>query len=113
MKVIEKSATSLAFRIGYPYFNSTLFHFNRVTGRAIIKRVAFFFPLKQLDLALNDISSAYLGSASISSEGGEQAYPILQMKSGEKFSIPAGTESSTKKAVTAINAFLKDGAMIS
>jgi len=106
MKIIEQSATRLAFKIGLPFFNGSECDFNRSTGRAVIKRWMLFWPRKPIDIPLDDIASAKLGMSAVSSQGGYNYYPILVLKSGKPINMASFTESAAKKAVDAISAFL-------
>ena len=106
MKIIEQSATRLAFKIGLPFFNGSECDFNRSTGRAVIKRWMLFWPRKPIDIPLDDIASAQLGMSAVSSQGGYNYYPILVLKSGKPINMASFTEAAARKAVDAINAFL-------
>lgn len=106
MKIVEQSATKLAFKIGMPYFNGSECAFDRNTGRATIKRWVLLWPRRTIDLALGDIAGAKLGVASVSGQGGEQFYPIVVLKSGKQVTLPTFSETAARRAVDAITAFL-------
>lgn len=107
MKIIEQTATRLAFSIGVPYFNVSHCTFDRTAGRATIKRVMLFWPLKPIDVPLEDVAGAMLSGAATTSQGGAMRYPIVLLKSGRRISLASFGEAAAKRAVEAITAFLE------
>ena len=110
MKITEQSKTRLAFAIGIPFFNGTQCDFDRNTDRAKIKRVMLFWPLKTIDVPLGDISSVRVAvSTGSAGESGSysKSYPEVLLKSGRRVAMAAFGESSSKRAVAAMDAFFQ------
>jgi hypothetical protein len=113
MKIVEQTATKLAFSIGVPYFNATQCDFDRTTDRGTIKRTMMFWPMKTLDIPLSEISAVRLAVATTSTPDTgsySKSYPEILCKSGRRIAMASFRESSSKKAVEAMKAFLGFGA---
>jgi hypothetical protein len=108
MMKIDQSATRLAFKLGIPHFNHTECQFDRGTGRAKIKRVMLFWPMKPIDVAIDEIERVTLviNESSGSENSARSVYPQIVLKSGKWFNLAAGREKSSKAAVEAMTAFL-------
>jgi hypothetical protein len=108
VRIIEQNGDKLIFRIGVPYFNGTSCDFNRLTGRAVIKRVMLFWPMRSVDVGLAEIERAQLAQTSGSTGGTSytKTYPVLLLKSGRPIAFAAASEKASKQTVEMINAFL-------
>lgn len=118
MKIIEQTKDRLVFKIGVPYFNGTSCEFDRAKGRAVLKRVMLFWPLRTIDLPIEEIAAARLASAfglsgDTTTDTYSKDYPVIELKSGTRISLAAASEKVSKKAVEMINDFLNGSAQAS
>ncbi len=116
MKLIEQIFEKVALSVGFPRFNGAHCVFDRTTRRASIKRIILFWRLKTIDLPLDEVAFARIVTVSGSAgESGsyEKTYPEIILTSGRRIPLATGSESSAKKTVAAINAFLADGRVAS
>ena len=110
MKIIESTPDRLVFKAGIPHFNASRCEFDRTSGRARIERVIFFWRMKPVEIALEEIATGMLQHVStITGEAMSTAVkPQLRLRSGRVINIPMTVVSgkSAGRMMEIINAFL-------